>query len=236
MPGQLLRIGRNVLIACGSCRDRYKTGHPRGTAQLTTTGSNASNASGLLTGSDLFHFDTHPESLGQHLDELTEIHTTFGYIIEDGLITVTLILHVTDFHVQPQAECYLPGTYHGRMLARLGLSILLHISRFSLTVDTADIGFVAHSGFLHLQGYKAAGQSHDTDIVTGCSLNRHNISFRQFQAVGVAEIAFPRILELHFDILRLAFIAGNVCQPVIRIQLPVLPSATAEAKPPASVM
>ena len=48
------------------------------------------------------------ECVGQHLDELTEIDSFLGYVVEDGLVAVALILHIADFHVQSQSLGYLP--------------------------------------------------------------------------------------------------------------------------------
>ena len=100
LSGKLLRIQGNILITCGTCRYGNKAGHPRRTAKLTSARTDASDTSRFLTGADLFHLDTYAECFSQYLDQLAEVHALIGNVIEDSLIAVSLVLYISDFHVQ----------------------------------------------------------------------------------------------------------------------------------------
>ena len=91
---QLLWIERNVLIACGACCHRHKIRHPCGAAQRTATRANATDASSLLACANLLHFHTNLKHFSQHLNQLAEIHTLIGNVVEDSLVAIALILHV----------------------------------------------------------------------------------------------------------------------------------------------
>lgn len=57
----------------------------------------------LLSRAYLLHLDSYLEGLGKHLYELAEIYALVGYIIEDSLVAVALILHVANLHVELEA-------------------------------------------------------------------------------------------------------------------------------------
>ena len=40
------------------------------------------------------------EGLGKHLDELAEVHSLVGYVVEYRLVAVALILHIAYLHLQ----------------------------------------------------------------------------------------------------------------------------------------
>ena len=101
---QFLRIERDVLIACRTCRYGHKGSHPRGTTQFTSTRADSTDAASLLSRADLFHFDAHMESICQHFYQLAEIYTLIGNVVEDCLVSVSLILYIAYFHIQIQAE------------------------------------------------------------------------------------------------------------------------------------
>ena len=79
------------------------------------------------------------ESSSQILDQLTEIHTFVGNIIEDGFVAVALILHITNLHVQSQTFGYLAALNHRGMLTGLCLLELLDVGLAGNAVDTFDI-------------------------------------------------------------------------------------------------
>lgn len=56
----------------------------------------------FLTGTNLLHLDAHVEGISKHLDELTEVNSLIGDIIEYSLVAITLILYVSDFHFQSE--------------------------------------------------------------------------------------------------------------------------------------
>lgn len=59
-------------------------------------------------------------SSGEDFDQLSEIDPFVSDIVEDGLGTVTLELHVTYLHVQLHVGSDLAGPYHGTVLAGYG--------------------------------------------------------------------------------------------------------------------
>ena len=97
------------------------------------------------------------ESICQYLNQLTEVYTLVGNIIENSLVAVSLIFHITDFHVEIQVECNLSGAYHGAMFASFGFIIFVHIYLFGFTVDTLDISLRLDVRFSHLQRNKTSG-------------------------------------------------------------------------------
>ena len=42
------------------------------------------------------------ERFGQNFDELAEVHTLISNIVEDGFVTITLIFHVANLHLEIQ--------------------------------------------------------------------------------------------------------------------------------------
>ncbi len=127
MPGKFLRVERYILVTCRACGNTYETGHPCGAAQRTPAWADAPYASGFLAGTDLLHLDTHLECFGQHLYELAEIDTLVGNIVEYGLVAVTLILHVADFHVELKARRDFTGTDHGVVFQRFGFFVAFKV-------------------------------------------------------------------------------------------------------------
>ena len=79
------------------------------------------------------------EGGSQVFDQLAEVHTTVGDIIEDGLIAVTLVFHVADLHVQSETFGNLPALDHRTMLTGLRLMELIHIHRTGDAVDALDV-------------------------------------------------------------------------------------------------
>ncbi len=100
LAGELLGVEGDVLVAGGGCGHGDECGHPRRAAQRATAGANAADAACLLARAYLLHLDAHLEGVGQHLDELAEVYALVGYIVEDSLLAVALILHVADFHLE----------------------------------------------------------------------------------------------------------------------------------------
>ena len=227
---QFLRIERDVLETGSIGADADKVLHPCGTAELASARSCSANASSLLSRANLFHLNAYMERGCQVLDELAEVHTLVGNIVEDGFVAVALIFHVADFHVQSQVLGNLPALYHGTVLTAFGFVIFLHVHGFGNTVDALDVVGRFQIGFFHLQLHQSSCQGHHTDIVSGVSLHRHNVTFLQIQVVHVVIIAFAGILKLNLHQVGALCIAGNVGQPVVGVQLVVLPSACATAQ------
>ena len=136
--------------ACGGGAHADEVLHPRGAAEFPATRAEAANATGLLAGTDLLHLDAHVERLGQHFDELAEIHAPVGDVVENGFQSVALILHVTNLHLKSQVLGYLAAANHGVVLARLGFLIFLHIHGSCLAIDALDVIGILGRRALHL--------------------------------------------------------------------------------------
>ena len=96
------------------------------------------------------------EGYCQVLNELTEIHTLISDIVEDGLVAITLVLHVANLHVETQALGYLTTLDHGRVLASLRLTPFLDVVLAGYAIDTFDIIGRLDVHLLELQFYQAA--------------------------------------------------------------------------------
>ena len=231
LPGQFLRIEGNVLIAGGTGGYRHEIGHPARAAQLTAAGTQTANASGLLTGTDLLHLDTHPEDLGQHLDELAEVDPFVGDVVEDGLVAIALILDVADFHVEVQVLGNLAGPDHGVVLLGLGLFELLEVVGLGLAVDPLELGIVdLDVVLLHLQQHQPAGKGHLADVVPRRSLDGYQIARHEPDVSRVAVVPFAGILEPHLDQVGVVVRLGNVGQPVVDLELRPLAAAVGRGK------
>ena len=222
---QLLRVEADVLEA-GSCRAHaVERTYPRGAAQLAPTGAEASDAACLLAHANLFHLDAHVEEFGQHLDELAEVDTPLGNIIEDGLVAVALILHVADFHLQPQVLGGLAATYHGAVLAGFGFLVLLDVDRPGYAIDALDFLARLHVGLLHLQRHEAARHGDDADVVARRCFDGHDVALLDGQVVVVTVVSLSCVFELHLHQVRCVLVVGQVGQVVMDVQLALVASA-----------
>ena len=150
LAGKLLWITTQVLITGTSRTHAHKVLHPRGTTEFTSTGSKPSYATSLLSGTYLFHLYAYMKRLGKHLDELTEVHTSVGNVIEDGLVAVALIFHISYLHFQSQVLGYLSTAYHGIVFQSLGLLVFFHVGRACLSVDAPYFLVTLQIGLFHL--------------------------------------------------------------------------------------
>ncbi len=155
LSGQFLRVDGYILVACRRSGDGNKTRHPFAATHFASTGADTAYAACLLAGTDLLHLNLDPELAGQYFDQLAEIDPFISDIVKDGFVTVALILHVADLHLQPQLLGDLTGANHGRLLARFCLLILLQIGRPGNAINPfkATIGLFTEVVFLHLQLY-----------------------------------------------------------------------------------
>ena len=97
---QLLWVRRNILIACSIGAYRNKVLHPRSATQFSSTRTSTANASSFLSCSNLLHLYSHVKSIGKHLNQLAEIHTFVGNIVENSLVSVALILNISNLHAK----------------------------------------------------------------------------------------------------------------------------------------
>ena len=162
------------------------------------------------------------EGRSQVFDQLTEVHTLIGDVVEDGLIAVALILHVTDFHVQSQTFGYLTALDHRTMLTGLCFPTFLQVGLTGNAVDALDVISRFQVGLLHLEVHESACQRHNTYVVTRTSLYSHHVSLFQFEVVHVVVVSFAGVLELYLYEVCGLHVARHVSQPVIGVQLSVL--------------
>ena len=162
------------------------------------------------------------EGRSQILDQLAEVHTTVGDIIEDGLVAVALILHVADLHVQSETFGNLSALDHRAVLTGLCLAELIHIRRTGDAVDALDVVGRFQIGFLYLEFHQTAGEGDDADVVTGTGLDGHHVALLQFEVIHVVVIALAGMFELHLHEVGGVHVAGHVGQPVVGVQLSVL--------------
>ena len=233
LSGQLLRVKTNVLVTCRTGRYRNKVFHPCGAAHFPSTGADATDASGFLACTDLFHLDTYAESFGKHFDELAEIHTSISDVIEDGFAAVALIFHVADFHLQAQVFGNLAGTYHSVVFPALGFLVFLDVCGFGLSINPFNFLFRFEVGLFDLQGNKPSGEGDHADVVSRAGFHGHGVALFEWQMVGVAVISFTGIFELHFHQVGGILASWDIGQVVVGVQLFILPATAFGAKPPA---
>ena len=162
----------------------------------------------------MLHLDADFEHIGQHLDELAEINSLVGDIIEDGLVAVALVFHITDFHFQTEVHGYLPRTNHGVGLTRLGLLESLKVGGLCLAEHAQDFGVGAQVGPAHLQLDELAGHGHLSDVVARVGFHGHHVAHVQVELGRVAVEPAARVLEVHLDDVEVVHVAGNVVEPV----------------------
>ena len=157
------------------------------------------------------------EGLGQILDELAEVHTLVGDVIEDGLVSVALILHVADLHVESETFGDDAALDHRGMFAGFRFTEFLHIRLTGDTVNALDIVGRFQVGLLDLQLYQTTCQGHHADVVARTGLHGYDVAFLQVQVIHVVVIALTSVLELYLHQVGVFGIARYVCQPVIGI-------------------
>ena len=143
LPGELLRVEREVLKTGGARGHGDEVGHPFRATQRAAAGAEATDAARFLTRADLFHLDAHLESLGQHLDELAEVNAFVGDIVEDGLVAVALIFDVADFHIEVERRGDFAGANHCVVLAGFGLFEFFEVGGFGLAEHAAHLVLAA---------------------------------------------------------------------------------------------
>ena len=221
---KLLRVEGNILEACGVGAHADEVLHPCGAAQLASARASSAYAACFLPCANLLHLYSHMEGLGQHLYELPEVYPLVGNVVEDGLVAIALILHVANLHLQSQVLCYLPALYHGVVLAALGLGILVHVHLLGKPVHPLDVVGRLYVCLLYLQLHQAACQRNHADVMSRVCLHGNNVTFLQVDVVDVVVISLSGVLELHLNKVCRLGIAGHVSEPVVGVQLFVLPA------------
>ena len=200
MSGQFLRVERDLLHSGGVGRNARETRDPRCTAEFASAGSDTADASGLLTGSDLFHLDADVEPFGEDLDQLAEIDPLVGDVVEDRLDFVALVLYVADLHVEPHLGCDLTRGDHCLVFEGNGLLPTLDVVGFGQAVDLLEFAVVGvESNAPHLLGYHVARQGDDADIVAGRCLHGDDVAPFERQVIDVLIVGTAGVFETDFE-------------------------------------
>ena len=174
-----------------------------GAAKFPSAHSQAAYETGLLTGAYLLHLYAYAELLGKYLDKLAEVNAAVGYIVEDGLCTVALELHVADFHLQPKLGRNLAGLDHGVVLAGYRFLPLLDIKGLGFAVYFLEFGSLriyALAG--HLAGHNGAVESNYPKVVAVGSLYNHQVTHAELLLRIVDIEALAGIFETHLEYVR----------------------------------
>ena len=164
-------------MAGGAGSHGDKVGHPAGAAQRPAARADTSDAPGFLTGTNLLHLDAHLERLGEHLDELTEVHSLIGDVIEYGFIAITLVLNVTDFHIEMEVFGNLARAYHSVVFARLGLLVALDVGRLCEAEYALDvIGSALAATPAHATLHEGTHERDAAYVMTRSGLHRHHVA------------------------------------------------------------
>ena len=165
-----------MAASCRS-RDRLEARDIVRAAELSSADTETSDESGLLTCSDLLHLNPDAELLCKHLDQLTEVHTAVGDIIEDRLGAVSLELHITDLHLKSELGSDLTRTDHGLMLAGYRLLPSFYVEKLGLAIYPLELECLGiYPLALHLTADDRALESHDAEVMAVGSLHDHKIA------------------------------------------------------------
>ena len=216
---QLLGIEAHILKASSCSAYTLEGTDESSTTKLATTRTKATNATSFLSHTNLSHLDANVEHLSQYLNELTEIDTTFGNVVEDGFIAIALILNITYLHFQSEFLCSLSRLYHRTMFTCLGFAVFLHISRTCNTIDAFKFLTRFKVSLLHLQGNKSACKCNNTYVVAWRSLNSYDVTFLKMKMVVVMVESLTGVLELHFNEVCCGLIVGQVSQIIMDVEL-----------------
>ncbi len=170
------------------------------------------------------------EGVCKHFDELAEVHTLIGDVIEYSLVAIALILHITDFHLQTEVFGNLSALYHRVMLAALGLLALVEVHLLGQSVDALDVVRRLEAGFLDLQFHKSSCQGNHANVVSWISLHGNNVTLLEVEVIHIVIISLAGILELHLHEVGALSIAWDIGKPIVSVQLSVLSAHGLAAK------
>ena len=212
LSSQVLRVERDILETSRAGGNGDKARHPCGATQWTAARAYAADAASLLPSANLFHLYSYLEHVGQHLDQLSEVDTLIGDVIENCLVAIALILDVANLHLQSQIDGNLARADHRVLLASLGLLITFHVRRLSLAENTQYLSVFAQVDALHLILDQSAGQPYTSHIMTRIGLNGHPIATLEGDVGAVAVEAASRVLEQHLNNFKI--VVGHILKPV----------------------
>ena len=126
------------------------------------------------------------ETLGKDLDQLAEIDTTLGNVVEDSLDLIALILNISDLHIKTHVGSNLTRLNHRVVLQRDGLLPTLNVVWLCLAVDLLVLAIEGgESRATNLLGHHIARKRDDTNVMTGRCLYGNDITTFEIKIVNV---------------------------------------------------
>ena len=197
---QLLRVGQYLLRLCHAGCHRLEVGQPGAAAQFAAAGAYAAHFAGFLSDADLLHLDADVELLGQHLDQVAEIHAVVGGVVEYRFRVVALVFDVVDLHHQSQLFGNLACFLERRLFLLDSRGPALDVADFGATEEFLDcLRLVVDFLLDHLDAAGLAGEADDAHVVARDALDGHHVAVADVDAVRQAEEFLAVVLETHLD-------------------------------------
>ena len=219
LPRQLLRVQRQVLHTGSRSGNGLELRDIIGAAKFAATDTQTADEPRLLTGADLLHLHADVELFCEVLDELAEVHTAVGNVIEDGLGAVSLEFHIANLHLQAQVSSQHAGPDHGFLLAGDSLLPALDVEGTRLAVNLLELRLGGvYALTLHLSAHDGPFQRHNAQVVPRGSLYHHQVS--GFDALARCIHVNPLAGILEPDLVKVVkLLLGNTLQRIVYLQL-----------------
>ena len=211
---KFLLIQGKILDSRRRSGDRLEVGDEPCAAELPSADSDPSDQAGFLPRADLLHLYPDTELFSIDLDELAEVHPAVSDVVEDGFGTVSLKLHITDFHVQPEFCGNSSRLDHSVILPGDGLLPLLDVGRLCPAVNPLDLPVVKADALdLHLPADNRSLEGHDTQILTAGRFHNHQVAGTDTLVGGIQIDPLAGVLETHFEQVLVLFLPDSI-EPV----------------------
>ena len=116
------------------------------------------------------------------------------------------------------------------MLAAFCFAVFFHVHGLCYAVYALDVVGRLQVCLLYLQLYQFAGKRNYADVVPRVSLYGNDVTLSEVKVVDVVIISFAGVLKLHLNKVSTLGVARYVCQPVVGVQLAVLPATSSQAQ------
>ena len=159
------------------------------------------------------------ELLGKIFDQLTEVHSTIGNVVEDGLGAVALELNIANLHFQAKVVCQHSGTDHGFLLTGNGILPALDVKGTRLAVNLLELLLLRiHAFALHLSANNGTFQSNNAQVMTIGSFHNHQVTGFYALAGGIHVNPFSGILEANLEVI-VKLLLGYALESVVHLKL-----------------
>ena len=129
------------------------------------------------------------ESLGKDLDKFAEIDTSLSDVVEDSFDFISLILNISNLHIESHLGRNLARLNHRVVLQRYGLLPALDVVGLGLAVNLLVLAIEGgETRATNLLGNHIARERDDTDVVSGRSLDGHDVATLQIEIIYVLVI------------------------------------------------